>query len=390
MGNVHSVNAGLIINSAKRTEVTMNKYFYLLFILILPLLISSCDYSNKPARGPEDEIYVVADSAEFLELQYALDSTFQKTIFTPQPENLFNLVRVSPNQLEKYKRRKNIIIIAPLNSTSVTSQFIKSVTDSVIINKFKSEEDFTLIKYDLWAKDQIVMILSAPTMQALEFKILKEKDNLLYSFQKISDQRLYKSLYNSQYEQKEVEGHFLKNYGWIIYVQADFKVAMEKPEDNFVWLRRSPGSDMERWLFIHWIDNATPAYLNEDSIKAVRNRLTQKYYQTSDDSGFVVLVENYFTLNEVNFKGRYALMIQGLWDLNIKGMGGPFISYTFFDEKTKRIYMIDGSVYAPKYYKRNLIHQMDVTLQSFMTEAEVPKDRLDDLLEEAENYSIIK
>jgi len=368
----------------------MNKYFYLLFILIIPLLIASCDYSNKPARGPEDEIYVVADSAEFLELQYALDSTFQKTIFTPQPENLFNLVRVPPNQLEKYKRRKNIIIIAPLNSTSVTSQFIKSVTDSVIINKFKSEEDFTLIKYDLWAKDQIVMILSAPTMQALEFKILKEKDNLLYSFQKISDQRLYKSLYNSQYEQKEVEGHFLKNYGWIIYVQADFKVAMEKPEDNFVWLRRSPGSDMERWLFIHWIDNATPAYLNEDSIKAVRNRLTQKYYQTSDDSGFVVLVENYFTLNEVNFKGRYALMIQGLWDLNIKGMGGPFISYTFFDEKTKRIYMIDGSVYAPKYYKRNLIHQMDVTLQSFMTEAEVPKDRLDDLLEEAENYSIIK
>jgi len=390
VGNVLTVNAGLIINTAKRTEVTMNKYFYLLFILILPLLISSCDYSNKPARGPEDEIYVVADSAEFLELQYALDSTFQKTIFTPQPENLFNLVRVSPNQLEKYKRRKNLIIIAPLNSTSVTSQFIKSVTDSVIINKFKSEEDFTLIKYDLWAKDQIVMILSAPTMQALEFKILKEKDNLLYSFQKISDQRLYKSLYNSQYEQKEVEGHFLKNYGWIIYVQADFKVAMEKPEDNFVWLRRSPGSDMERWLFIHWIDNATPAYLNEDSIKAVRNRLTQKYYQTSDDSGFVVLVENYFTLNEVNFKGRYALMIQGLWDLNIKGMGGPFISYTFFDEKTKRIYMIDGSVYAPKYYKRNLIHQMDVTLQSFMTEAEVPKDRLDDLLEEAENYSIIK
>jgi hypothetical protein len=390
VGNVLTVNAGLIINSAKRTEVTMNKYFYLLFILIIPLLISSCDYSNKPARGPEDEIYVVADSAEFLELQYALDSTFQKTIFTPQPENLFNLVRVSPNQLEKYKRRKNLIIIAPLNSTSVTSQFIKSVTDSVIINKFKSEEDFTLVKYDLWAKDQIVMILSAPTMQALEFKILKEKDNLLYSFQKISDQRLYKSLYNSQYEQKEVEGHFLKNYGWIIYVQADFKVAMEKPEDNFVWLRRSPGSDMERWLFVHWIDNATPAYLNEDSIKAVRNRLTQKYYQTSDDSGFVVLVENYFTLNEVNFKGRYALMIQGLWDLNIKGMGGPFISYTFFDEKTKRIYMIDGSVYAPKYYKRNLIHQMDVTLQSFMTEAEVPKDRLDDLLEEAENYSIIK
>lgn len=368
----------------------MNKYSYLFFILIVPLIIASCDYSNKPARGPEDEIYVVADSLEFLELQHALDSTFQKTIFTPQPENLFNLVRVSPNQLEKYKRRKNLIIVAPLNSNSVTSQFIKSVSDSAIINKIESDDNFTFIKYDLWAKDQIVMILSAPTMQALEFKILREKDNLLYAFQKISDKRLFESLYNSKYEQKDIEGHFLKYYGWVIYVQADFTVAMEKPEDNFVWLRRSPGSDMERWLFIHWIENATPAYLTEDSIRSVRNRLTQKYYQTTDDTGFVVLVENYFTLNEVNFNGRYALMTQGLWDLNIKGMGGPFINYTFFDEKTKRIYMIDGAVYAPKYYKRNLIHQMDVTLQSFMTEAEVPKDRLEDLLGAAVDYSMKK
>jgi hypothetical protein len=100
-----------------------------------------------------------------------------------------------------------------------------------------------------------------------------------------------------------------------------------------VWLRRSPGSDMERWMFIHWIENASPEYLNEDSIKAVRNRVTEKFYRTSDDTAYVRIAEDYYMTSEVNFKNRYALFTQGLWELNIKGMGGPFISYTFFDEK---------------------------------------------------------
>ncbi len=65
-------------------------------------------------------------------------------------------------------------------------------------------------------------------------------------------------------------------------------------------------------------------------------------------------------------------------------MGGPFINYTFFDAKTGRLYMLDGSIFAPKYYKRNLIQQTDVLLQSFMTEPEIGKDKKQDLLTAAE------
>ena len=135
---------------------------------------------------------------------------------------------------------------------------------------------------------------------------------------------------------------------------------------------------------IHWIDNASPAYLNADSIRAIRNRMTEKFYRTTDDSSYVIIAKNYYMTSEVNFNGRYALLTQGLWELNTKGMGGPFINYTFFDEKTKRLYMLDGSLYAPKYYKRNLIQQMDVTLQSFLTKAQLSKDRIEDLLDAAE------
>lgn len=44
--------------------------------------------------------------------------------------------------------------------------------------------------------------------------------------------------------------------------------------------------------------------------------------------------------------------------------------------------MLDGSLFAPKYYKRNLIQQIDVILQSFLTKDEISKDRADDLIDE--------
>ena len=353
---------------------------FLILIPLLSLILISCD-TKKPAKGFEDEIIVIADSIEYNEMLGSLQSVFEKEIYTPQPEKLFTLKRKSVASLNNNDRYKNIIIAAPLNSGSRTSDYIKAIVDSTVESKFANDSSFIAYKENLWAKNQMVAVISANTMKELNEKILQNSDNLLYTFQKKSDERLYENLYNPTYEKKDIEGKFLKDYGWVIYVQADFVLALDKPQDHFVWLRRSPGSDMERWIFVYWIYNATPDYLVQDSIKVIRNRLTKQFYQTSDDASYVVVAEDYFVVNEVNFNGRYALFTQGLWELNIKGMGGPFVNYFFYDEETRRIYMIDGSVYAPRYYKRNLIQQMDVTLQSFRTESELSKDRIEDLLD---------
>ncbi|MCS7053460.1 MAG: DUF4837 family protein [Ignavibacterium sp.] len=358
----------------------MKKVIYYISIFIIIILSFSCE-TKKNAFGLEDEIYVIADSSEYEELKMSLESTFEIEINTPLPEKLFTLKPVRLKDIDRFKTRKNIIIVAPISSNSDVSNYINQIVDDSIKSLFNNQEDFLLFKNDLWAKNQLVTVLSAKNMQELEFKILKNKDKLLYAYQKKSNDRLRESLYNAKYERKEIEGILLRDFGWIIYVQADFKLAKKDSVNNFVWLRRSPNSDMERWIFVHWIENASPLYLNIDSILNIRNRLTEKYYRTSDDSAFVVVSENFLTTSEVNFNNRYAILTQGLWDLNVKGMGGPFINYTFYDEKSNRIYMLDGSIYAPKYYKRNLIQQVDVLLQSFMTKDELPKEKVDDLIE---------
>lgn len=360
----------------------LHESYQLTFLLLIAasfFLLTSCD-DKKPAVGAEDDIYVVADSAEYYNLEASLLTVFSKVIYTPQPEILFNLKRKSLTDLENLKSFKNLIIIAPLNSNSETSKYINSILDPKVKQLVERDSVSVINKYDMWAEDQLVMFLTAPTLNKLNKDILEQSDNLLHYFQKESDNRLFKSLYNPRYEKKDIEAKMLKDYGWMLYVQADYYLALNLPEDHFVWLRRAPGSDMERWIFIYWMNNASPEDLNADSVIAIRNRLTKKFYRTSDDKSYVEISDDYRTTKEVNFSGRYALMTQGLWRMDDKSMGGPFINYIFYDTKTKRVYMLDGSIYAPKYYKKTLIQQVDVILHSFMTNSEVNKDKKEDIL----------
>ncbi len=361
----------------------MKNILSLLFFSLV-LFLAGCDSGRKPARGLEDEIIVFADSLEYEELKLSLMQVFEREILTPQPEKLFVLKRADISSLNKFQNRKNIVFVAPLNSNSRTANYINSLLDSTTRSKMLSGETAYLLKNSLWAKGQLVAIISGINLQELEFNLLRQSENLVFAFQKSSDDRMRQSLYNPRFENMSAEGTLLKKFDWTIYVQADYTLAKIDSADNFVWLRRSPNSDMERWIFIHWIDDATSELLNKDSLFAIRNRVTQKYFRTTDDKDYVTLSTELPSISEINFNGRYALYTQGLWEMTDKYMGGPFVSYTFIDESSGRLYMIDGSIYAPKYYKRNLIQQVDVILQSFLTKKELSEERIETLLEAIE------
>jgi hypothetical protein len=361
----------------------MNKSFPFILSIIILLGLESCEHSYKLAKGAEDEIIVVADTSDFAALKIPLQEIFEKVIYTPQPEKLFNLKRISPNEIETYQNYKNIILLSPLNSSSNTSKFIKVLLDSSKTLKKTGDNESMVPRYNLWAQNQLVMILTAPDLQQLELGLVKNKEILLNSFHKISDKRLNECMYDSKYEKKNTEGMLLKSYGWIIYVPSDFAIAENEAKENFFCLKNSSGKDMGKWIFVHWIDNASPAYLNEDSVRSIRNRLTNEYYKTSAVSSFIRVGKDNCINDEVTFDGKYSLLTQGLWENN-KEMQGPFINYTFFDENTKRVYMVDGSINAPDYYKRNLIQQMDVMLKSFKTKSELSKEKQDELLKAVE------
>lgn len=361
-----------------------NSIFIPFIILILLIVLSSCDMPKKKATGNEDEIYVVADTTEYEQLKTALSETFSKVIYTPQAEKLFKLNPKQFNSISFVKEKKNVVIVAPLDSDSKVSEYIKNVLDSTVQEKVRNDSTFVITKYDFWAQGQLVMFLTAPTLDQLREHIFNNQDDLLYYFQNTSTKRLKKNLYSNYYEQKAMEGRLLDKYGWIIYIKEGYDLAIDSPEKNFVWIRRGVNTSVERWIFVHWIENASPEFLNKDSIIAERNRLTKEFYRTTDNRNYVRVVKGqaeYQTHSEVNFLDRYAIMTQGLWEMNDHSMGGPFINYTFYEEESQRIYMLDASLFAPKYSKRKFLKQVDGILQSFKTERELSRERKEELLE---------
>jgi hypothetical protein len=352
---------------------------FVIIVLTFLLFFLFSYKTEKTAKGFEDEILVVADSTEYEAFSQSLKSVFEKEISTPEKEKMFNLKRIDSDELKNKRSAKNIIVVAPSNSGSNTFQYIQNMKDTSIQKELKTDSEFVAFKYDVWAKNQVVAVISAPTPDELNKNILSNSTNLFQTFQQKSDERLISNLYNPEFENKAIEGKLLKEFGWIIYVQKDFKILLDNPKEKFVLFEKSQGSDLKLLFFIHWIDDATTDYLNQDSIKVLRYGLTNKFFTSIGDSIYGFVSEDGFIVNEVDFNGRYALFTQGLWK-NEYNNSGPFVNYFFYDEKTQRIYMIDGSVYAPKYYKRNLIQQMDVTLQSFRTKSELPEERIKELM----------
>lgn len=49
------------------------------------------------------------------------------------------------------------------------------------------------------------------------------------------------------------------------------------------------------------------------------------------------------------------------------GGGGPFVNYTFYDQASDRIYMLDASVFAPGFDKLDFIRQMQAMAHTFRT-----------------------
>jgi len=360
------------------------KYLPLLFITTLLLSLFSCTNSQRPAVGNGDDIIVIADSALYYELEAEMLHVFEKIIYTPQPENLFNLQRENFRKFSKLQNRKNIIILGALDSDDNTSKYIKASLDSSVTELVRNNEESFINKPNLWAKDQLVMFLVSSSVDELKKNILKRNEELLYSFRKASNQRLFAKLYKPSLELKKIKADILSNYGWTLYVQPAIDYAKSDSVNNFVWLRSGRNTPIERWMFVHWIENADAKYLNNDSLINIRNRVTKKYYRTSDDSVYVDIAYGMSKpmVAQANFNGRYALMSQGFWKFSDKSGGGPFVSYSFLDEKSGRFYMIDASIFAPKYYKKKLLQRADVVLSSFRTIDELSEENVEDILSE--------
>ncbi len=71
------------------------------------------------------------------------------------------------------------------------------------------------------------------------------------------------------------------------------------------------------------------------------------------------------TFKKVKINNKTLYEVRGLWKTTIDIMGGPFVSYAYYNEETQTMQVLEGFVYAPNHNKRNLIHRIEAVAYSW-------------------------
>lgn len=324
------------------------------FIIPIFLLLGGACSHLPPGIGSDHEVRVFANPGEWEMIYPLLKEIFERKVYTPQEENIFTIRKIEEAKFDLYKRARNLLIISPLNSSGPASQIIGSLLSSQARQMVEEGKAFFFAKRDVWAKDQELMILTAPTYSALRTKLFEDKDDIFWVMEKALNEKTKQWLFK-KWEQKKMEEEIFQRWGWSLRIPWEF--SLRKDTSGFVWLhKREP----DRWIFIWWEESAD-SNLTPQWALSQRNEVGRIYYEGDE------VARDYLGWRQVAFKGQKGWEIWGVWQNPKLVAGGPFKLYCFWDRKTKRRYILDGALFAPGIKKEPYLRQLDIIMQTFTT-----------------------
>lgn len=304
----------------------------------------SCDEINEKvlprASGKSGNLLVVVDSFYWNnKTGEAIMQAFAKEQEgLPQREPMFDIIQLSHQHFAQiFKTNRNIIMV----------EINPETKNKLTINS------------DVWSESQLVVTISAPTDDIAAQTIEKNAKVLADYFNNKEIERL-----NQQYAKNKnpKATNVLKNkFNLEMNLESYYRVAIE--DTNFVWLRKDKTAGehpINQGLLVYSYPYTSDSTFTVNSLVDKRNEITKKYIKGTNDSTFMQTYAEYLPkAKEVSLNGLYAKELRGLWLIKGDFMGGPFVSYSFVDEKRNRVICIDGHVFAPKFDKREFLRELE-------------------------------
>lgn len=375
------------------TVLSSRPYRVLLLPVLLLILVSalvSCEGDYRPrAVGEEGVVTVVMDSSHWTGAAgEALRENITPWVNTlPVSERYFELkhLELSSEQVfERVKKLKNVVIASPLSDSTNEANFLRRRLSDKAEKTILEGETAVVDKPNLWRRSQRVYYVTAPTPEALTQTLRSQGQTIRSSFKDVTLQRMEREMYDGE-RRFATEDSLMEQHGFAVNLQNDFLLATDTTtaSSGFVWLRRLLAKT-RREFFVYYIEDASPDRITPEWIYATRDSLTRKYFE-GNVTGFARIdYRRTLETGQISFLDRYGYQTRGLWYMATPveeegkfrpvGGGGPFINYTFYDQATDRIYMLDGSVFAPDFDKMKFVRQMEVMAKTFRTAEETQSE----------------
>jgi len=326
------------------------------------LLLAGCSRNKSFAYGKLDEIHVFADAKDWPEWKDALRSVFSKQFRMPVAESEYILKWHPYEDIEKYKRFKNVFFLSRLDSRLPVSTEVNDLVtgDPTIVKGIKNGDYFHIPQEDTWAHDQYVLFLIAPD-HATMIQRIHDLGKLAYTdFKKSYFKRLNEEVFEHKRDCEMVD-YIRNNFPFSITVQKDYRLVDEALEDNYVWLRRL---NPDRSIAVTWIPYEDSVTIDFDWVVKERNKLGAKIFEGD------IVVEEETALEDVKFSYPNSKRLIGTWMNPTHFIGGPFRTIVVNDKQSKMVYFIDSYVQAIGLRKRYYLDQLDVMANTFIPKSQ--------------------
>ena len=320
-------------------------------------LLAGCSFKTS-ATGLYENVVVFADDSEWDVVEDVMKNIYEREIITPQKEVTYTLLHAQLEARHAFEKHRTVVLIGAFESEGEVGKIINSLLTPQERNALASLERLYVQKRDVWANNQYILIIAASTIQELLGKLTEHSDELFYLVDQASKNYQKLEMYED-FEQLDLAAELFDKYGFTFRIQHDYFIK-EWPDSNTVFFRRFLP---DRMITIHWVDTTDVGFITEDWVIKKRQEIGINLLD-----GRVMDISN-STFEMGTYTDYSALVCRGIWVNYEEMFGGPMSIYTFYDETTSRIYMIDLSVYAPELSNEKMpfIRQLEIIAGTFTT-----------------------
>ncbi len=335
----------------------------ILFLLTAIFLIFGCgekkeekssqqklDPRKPMSWGHQQTIYVFADENVWKYAKSHLQKNLERFHFTTTNEKIFEIKRAK--NIEQFYRFNNLLFFCDLEATTEISEYVKDIISKKIITEVKENSVGIYPKNNLWANDQFVLFLLGDNERNL-LTLNIEMANEVYSlFREKLLERISRQVYQTKiYSQQE-----FADLSWKLKLPKSY--VRYKKDENFLSYLARLRNKPDRYISVYWEDIDEKDF-GKDWFHKKRADLAWKYYDEDEFDKKDAKSE------KIKFLGQTAWKLSGRWQNKKYAVGGAFQSFSFYDKKTQKAYLIDNSVYFPEGDKLPALLELEIISKTF-------------------------
>lgn len=217
-----------------------------------------------------------------------------------------------------------------------------------------------------FSRTQAYVKVQAPDEASLITLLQENEAKILSFFYSAERERLM--TYFAKNKSDEYQAKVKKHISYDLNIPAMFNHNNFNTE-NFVWL--SGGNTEARTdLVMYTYPLEDEAAIDLDFMISVRDSVLGANVPGPSEGAKMRtadVVDPSFNVISINKDKIYEM--RGLWETTVDFMGGPFISYAYYDADTKTLKVLEGFIYAPHEDKRNLLRRIEAVAYSWKPSA---------------------